>query len=174
MHLRNQSLLRYNAQQSFYWHLFYHIWFIQAPNYVTVLHQTFTQLDEKFEDRDFDGEEFLMSEVCIESTLNYTGAAFEEVVIKYFSDKVPRHHSESAVSGLQESKEPPEWLKFLQILLTWRVQLHWQLLLLVFNVITLDVSHSSLWHYQECSKWEHHNWVIGHHQCQLMRGNGVH
>ena len=49
-----------------------------------------------------------MSEICIESTLNYTGATLEEVVVKYFSDKVPRHHSESAVSSLQESKEPPE------------------------------------------------------------------
>ncbi len=65
-----------------------------------------------------------MSEVGIKRTLNYTGAALEEVIVEYFSDKIPRHYPKSAVAGLQETKEPPERLEFLQILLTRRVQLH--------------------------------------------------
>lgn len=59
-----------------------------------------------------------MSQVGIECTLHDTRAALEEVIIENLGDQVPRHHSQSAVSGLKEAEEPPERLELLQILLT--------------------------------------------------------
>ena len=56
-----------------------------------------------------------MLQICIKSTLYYAWISLEYVIIEYFSDQIPSHNSDPAVSVLNKPQNPPIRLKLLDI-----------------------------------------------------------